>query len=703
MPLLRSLSSPRARTVPALARLRSPRAWSAVALVLLGTTALVSAACANHAVPPIAPAPVVSASAGRASAGALAQADGADNPALPEAETIDTEPPMTLDEVVADATPALTALGVTSRYSWTDTRLAAAEKLGLTEARALRWFGPLLDAGATGPTLPRTDGHAETQLLDLVQGYLEHVGTKRAYLPLYRAAAHSVHASMALENVLERVVQAEIDASPVCPPPTVGEVSEARAALDDFMIIEPDASAHFALVARTPSSTERDDLAYLFAALSQDRGPVGEAVPVAALASPLRARPNPSPSVDPTFSPARLGEVRQRLDAAKKAGDLVAVQKAARSYLTMLGYPGAIRSEDEDHQTWGGPGFANVMRDLALADELLGDLDEAADLYQRANPGGGACGTSVGYRQQEQMQGLIRTAERRHQCRAVVAERLYAMDDSSFDYGPKRLSAAGWDVPRLYRAAVLTLERTAPKDALQASFASLPRDLAIKASQRLDKRGNEAVGDRVRALRGYADTLFAAEPTGGDTLPRMLAFTQYGSETVRADALAALADLAELTSYDPCDTGGMRTLHMHGTSREERKITARNQTCATKLPATVQRSIAAAFVAAAHDKSQLVREQVASGIAQVDVSPRADAVLATLTNDRSIKPGWSHGAAPGKPSTPVRPVTEAAVEAQRRLRTFRVDAARTRREQEAYRREQAAEAKRAGVSAAKRP
>jgi hypothetical protein len=514
-----------------------------------------------------------------------------------------------------------------------------------------------------------------------------------------------VGTQLVLENVVERVVAAELVAEPTCAPPTAGEIAEARAKLADFMIVEPDASAGYTLVARTPSATERDDLAYLFAALSESAAPVGspEALALTAPAS-LSA---PAAGADTPFSPERLAAARAELDEAKKVGDLGAVQRSARAYLSLLGYPGAIRSGDEDHQTWGGPGFANVMRDLAFADELTGDHAEASHLYRRANPGGGACGTSVGYRREEQMQGLIRSAESRHLCRQVVAERLYAMSDSSFDYGPKRLADAGWDVPRLYRAAVLTVERTAPPAALRASFASLPRDLAGPASARLDKLGSEPLADRLRALRGYADTLFDRDPEGTDTLPRMLAFTRLGSEGVRAEALAALASVAELSTFDPCNTDGMRSFRLQGSSHDERTITPRNHACPTKLSPAVQRAIADAFFAAANDRSQLVREEVAKGLHHVDVSGRAETVLLSLTRDRSVKPGWFHGAARGQASRPIVPVAEAAVESLQQLRTFRADVARTQREQAAYRREVAAEAaakrREAKLSATKRP
>jgi hypothetical protein len=676
-------------------RSRHPSRWPAhLAPVPLLGLALSAVACVSGPVRPgsgVAPTAPVVAHPSTASEDKDKQPEESSAPAAEVVEAEETLPEATLAEIEGEAVGFFRGLRVFSRYDWRDEKLAAAQKAGLSEAKALRWLVPLSKGEGQATASVDENGRTRGPLSDVVLGYLEHVGSRRSLVPLFRvAASSSFNAQLVLENVLERVVQGELAAQPACPPPTAGEIGAAQRELGDFLVIEADVTANDRLVARTLSAAERDDLAYLFAALAESAAPVGSPEALASTWAPKV--PASSGRADPTFSPARLEALRTELSAAKKAGDLVAVQTSARAYLSLLGYPGPIRAEDEDNQTWGGPGFANVMRDLAFADELAGEPEEAGRLYRRANPGGGACGTSVGYRIQEQMQGIIRTAESRHQCRQAIAERLYGMDDASFDYGPKRLAEAGWDVPRLYRGALLTVERGAPKAELLASFSSLPRDLAIKASARLESRGNEAFADRLRAVRGYADTSFSDDAAGVDTLPRLLALTRNGSATVRAEALSALAAVAELTTFDPCNTEGMRSFRLHSTGRSERTVAPRNHECATKLSPTTQRAIAEAFLAAASDKSALVREEVAKGLGHVDVSAKAEAALLKLSHDRTIKPGWFHGSASGKASTPIEPVTEAAVEALKELRTFRADVAKTKREQAAYRREEAAEA-----------
>ena len=152
---------------------------------------------------------------------------------------------------------------------------------------------------------------------------------------------------------------------------------------------------------------------------------------------------------------------------------------------------------------WGGARFSYVMRDVAMAAELEDEPALAAELYRRAAPGGGACGTSVSYRAQLQTRGLIRSEEARGRCRAVIAERLGYPDEEA--YGPARLADAGYDLPRLYRGALLTRHRERPRVELEAAIERAPVHRREAALARLSARGPEAWESRVSAVEGLAN------------------------------------------------------------------------------------------------------------------------------------------------------------------------------------------------------
>ncbi|MFY0541563.1 hypothetical protein [Nannocystis pusilla] len=195
------------------------------------------------------------------------------------------------------------------------------------------------------------------------------------------------------------------------------------------------------------------------------------------------------------LTPAAPDPENDRLAAAagdaKARGDVVGLVQHGRAYLARLGFPGPVNGRAESHWAWGGARYSYVFRDLALGAELLGDPTLAGQLYRRADPGGGMCGTSVSYRWSEQVRGAIRSAERAGDCRVAVAERLLDVDGprdmypkpapDSMDYGPARLAAAGFDVARLYRGALLTAGRDAEPAVLRAALERAPEPLRAVA------------------------------------------------------------------------------------------------------------------------------------------------------------------------------------------------------------------------------
>jgi hypothetical protein len=340
------------------------------------------------------------------------------------------------------------------------------------------------------------------------------------------------HASMARARIHERAMLQAVAQHP-CAPPSDAEIARARAALTDFAVVRVRAGA---LVAEPPTAAELDDLSYFLAAVSEAGIEVGH-LPAHARASWTQ----PAPA-----SPER-DQLAAQIEAAKLRGDIAAVARQARAYLDTLGHPGAERFENESTYAWGGARYSYVMRDLAEAAEDLGDLGRAAENYRAADPGGGACGTSTVARWQDQVQGLIRAQERRGRCRAVVAERLLGIDEDREPsvYGTARLRAAGFDVLRLYRGALVARKREGDVAELERVLAQTPAAL-----ERLRGRGPEDWSRRIYAVRGLADAGQQA------ALPVLLEIAASSTPAVAIDSLHAIADLAEKPRHDPCEPLG---------------------------------------------------------------------------------------------------------------------------------------------------
>ncbi|HWN68353.1 MAG TPA: hypothetical protein VNM90_11995, partial [Haliangium sp.] len=336
------------------------------------------------------------------------------------------------------------------------------------------------------------------------------------------------HAGMARARIHERAMLQAVARFP-CAPPSAAEIARARAALADFTVVRVRAGR---MVAEPPTASELDDLSYFLAAVSEAGIEVGR----------LSAHARASWTQPAAASPER-DQLAAQVEAAKLRGDVAAMARHARAYLVTLGHPGAARFEGESTYAWGGARYSYVMRDLAEAAEDLGNFGHATENYRAADPGGGACGTSTDARWQEQVQGVIRVEERQGRCRAVVAERLLGIDEDreAGIYGTARLHAAGFDVPRLYRGALVTRNREIEPAELERVLAQAPAAL-----QRLRTRGPEDWSRRIHAVRGLAD---AGQQ---DALPALLEVAASSTPAVAVASLAAIADLAEKPAHDPC-------------------------------------------------------------------------------------------------------------------------------------------------------
>ncbi|NUP10073.1 MAG: HEAT repeat domain-containing protein [Polyangiaceae bacterium] len=411
-------------------------------------------------------------------------------------------------------------------------------------------------------------------------------------------------ADTAIERILERRFAAT---KPVCTAPSATEVADASASLDDFLVIEGRGSA------RKPTQAERDDLAYFYAAIAKNGPAVGSSEVVAG---------NKLPADHPDLD-ART-KMREEMDAALLDGDIARHAKAAKGYLTSLGYPGALRSGEERDQRWGGAAFSFVMRDLARSLEILGEHAEAEQLYRRANPGGGACGTSTHTRFDAQNEGAIRTGHQRGGCGAVVAEHLFSVwYDPRELYGTTLLTRGGFDIARLYRGALLTTGRS---DKATVDKALQTSTHAAEGVARLERLGIENWAERVRAVRGFADT------SRRDGVESLAALASTGSTGDRIEALSAIGSLAEDRGFDPCPKNGTR----HGWGRGgngERRVHPVMDDCNTRIDDKTVIKVVTSITTLQNDPNPDVREALAQTLGRM-ASPKARTTLRKLAKDK---------------------------------------------------------------------
>jgi hypothetical protein len=293
------------------------------------------------------------------------------------------------------------------------------------------------------------------------------------------------------------------------------------------------------------------------------------------------------------------------------------------------------------------------MRDAARSAEILGRDDLAETLYRRANFGGGMCGTCSYSLQIAQIRGLVRVTEQARGCRAALAERLYAVDWGAGDvHGPAPLARAGFDVPRLYRAALLLTGRE-DQGALEAALRGLGAR-APEALARLGRAGTEDWATRLRAIPGYADTV------KGAALDRLLDLAERGSPASRTAALGALGSLAQDRGLDPCAPANFGFGTSHGSSGE-RSVQTVMYDCKTRLPAKTIDDAARRVEALASDPAPTVREATATALGHL-ANPRSSPVLRRLLQDDFDAGGQVCTSRSGQPEVCVRnrPVALAA-------------------------------------------
>jgi hypothetical protein len=476
-------------------------------------------------------------------------------------------------------------------------------------------------------------------LAELVDPTSRATDSGKVLVQLVAAGAYTVE--QPLERLLQRRMSAKLGP---CAPPTAEDVAAARATLDDFLVVERGRAKDEVLL-RKPSAAELDDLAYFLAAAGTEGPEVGRAVEDAS-APPL---PKSAPEHE---TRAKLAKDLQK---ARLAGDLEQHLALGEQYLLTLGYPGPIRTKEERHARWGSDGASAIMRELATSAEVLGDLEKAEAMSRRARYDGASCGTSAPSFRDDQLRAVIRTSEPRLGCHRAVVERLFGVDyDPGGVFGPSRLSAAGFDVARLYRGALVTAGRGDAAE-LRAVVAGAP--LGATALARLDRVGPEAWAERTRAIPGLADT------KGAEAIEPLLDVLRAGRAAPRTAAAIALGLMLEDRGFDPCDDVGGHRGWGYGSSAHPRKVAPLMLDCATRPPEAVAKKAAKALAAIASDPSETVREEVARALGRLGRAQERPALRA-LAKDR-FGSGQICTSQTGRADVcePNRPVARAATEA----------------------------------------
>lgn len=446
----------------------------------------------------------------------------------------DPKPQERVEPALPQAMAALEGAGLTHAWFGKDGAARATEH-GLTSSIAIAALDEIAEVcpDSKAPPCEARPGALKTKA-KLIQ-WLGFAGDERSGGVLFRLKSGGLFgASIALDNMLARRAEARAVA---CAPPATDAVAEVRASLSDFAVFDQQGKG---LVARPLTTAESADLAYFLVAVEQAETPVG----------------TDDNSFDSGSKPSEQFSLERdanyaTLEQAGAAADTEEIIRSGVAYLESLGYPGKIDRSLEGNMRWGGGRYSYVMRDVALAAELAGDFTLSSALYRRANPGGGACGTSVSSRRGAQLKGLIRSADAGGNCNEVVAERLldWDGDDDSF-FGPDRLAAAGFDIERIYRGAFLTRHRDLPEAELFAALDRAPEAFAAAARARVESKGSEAWDARIWAIEGLADTLGRE---GGfylaATLPQL-------APSAKRRALDAIGAAGRRMQVGPCEGQG---------------------------------------------------------------------------------------------------------------------------------------------------
>jgi hypothetical protein len=430
-------------------------------------------------------------------------------------------------------------------------------------------------------------------------------GSKRGLTKLLQLASCGIESpAWGRQRILEQAMARMIAFVP-CPPPLPGDVAAERKELADFPILRLRKGV---LRAELPTEQELDDLAYFLVAVGQDGEEVG-------------ARREGASWLNHAPANARREELFQALATAKSAGNVLDVERRARTYLETLNFPDALHGAEEDVFFWHAPRYHHVMLDLAQSWETLGRFHEAAGLWRRLSRAGAACGTGADYAWQQQVKAVIRDEEIAGRCEPAVGERLLAVEEA---YGPKRLADAGFDVVRLYRGALLTINRDAGEQVVSQAIAALPGTPRLFATMRIRDKGLEDWERRLQAGRGVADTMREA------AIPLLVRAAAESLPPGRQRAIAALGDLAERPYVDPC--GNTLAARSSSSSQWARPISHIMDVCKQGFGNADRRRLSSALLVYAKDRDLLTREAVAIALGKLAM-PASEPSLRRMLRD----------------------------------------------------------------------
>jgi hypothetical protein len=479
------------------------------------------------------------------------------------------------------------------------------------------------------------------QAIDALIAAVAESGTQRGLTKLLQLASCGVESkSWGREQILERTMARTIAVVP-CTGPLPGEVASQREKLADFPLLRLRKGV---LRAESPTGQELDDLAYFMTAVADAGEEVG-------------ARDEGADWSKQAPANAARQELFEQLAAAKSAGNVVQVERLARGYLETLNFPDTLHGAAEDAFFWHAPRYYHVMRDLAQSWEALGRYHEAAGIWRRMSQAGAACGTGADYVWQQQVKAVIRDEEIAGRCEVAVPERLLAVESSRWNdkdvYGTARLASAGFDVARLLRGALLTINRDAGEAAVEKAIDGLPATPRLFAQMRLREKGLEDWERRVHAARGVADTMREA------AIPLLLRAAEQSLPAGRPRAIAALGDLAERPFSDPCR--GLGSGRFSISTDWVRPVTPVGQDCGTGFDGAARKRLAQKLAVYAKDRDVDTREAVAAALGKI-AEPVARPVLRRLLDDGERRGESCQGRTDGSPEKcrPYYPVREAA-------------------------------------------
>jgi hypothetical protein len=447
------------------------------------------------------------------------------------------------------------------------------------------------------------------QLIHSLVGAVAESGSKRGLTKLLGLMACGVEApTWGRERILERAMARMIAVVP-CTPPLPGEVAAEKEKLAEFPLLRLHKGG---LRVDYPTPKELGDLAYFMVAVAgagEEPGSRNEGGtwPNKAPANPLRA------------------ELFEQLGVAKAAGKVIEVERLARGYLESLNFPDTLHGDEEDVRFVHAPRYRYVMHDLAESWEALGRYHAAAGLWRRNGLAGGQ--SDVKYSWSEQVKSVIRDEEIEGRCEVTVPGRLLDVEGAHGGaddlYGVRRLVDARFDVARLLRGALLTVNRDAGEQVVGKAVDALPEMPRLWATMRLREKGPEDWERRLHAMRGLADVMQA------DAIPLLLQAAEQSLPAGRRRAIAALGDLAERPLFDPCrSVGGYRS----GRAEWVRPIKPLAYSCDIPARNAVYRRVAASLFAYAKDPDRGTREAVAEALGKI-ASSSALPLLRRLSRD----------------------------------------------------------------------